>query len=100
MLEEVADQDSGATGTGIDFQATANFEQAVAHGGDSHAHMQGRFIPGENGTCWKPAAGGAPYSTTYEWGYLHEALEIDGAHDAQLLFTPTINQDIHAIFLE
>lgn len=41
----------------------------------------------------------APYATTYKWGYLHEALEIDGAHDAQLLFTPAINQDIHAIFL-
>ena len=41
----------------------------------------------------------APYATTYKWGYLHEALEIDGAYDAQLLFTPAINQDIHAIFL-
>ncbi len=41
----------------------------------------------------------APYATTYKWGYLHEALEIDGAHDSQLLFTPAINQDIHAIFL-
>lgn len=41
----------------------------------------------------------APYATTYKWGYLHEALEIDGANDAQLLFTPAINQDIHAIFL-
>jgi transposase len=42
----------------------------------------------------------APYATTYKWGYLHEALEIDGAHDSQLLFTPAINQDIHTIFLE
>lgn len=42
----------------------------------------------------------APYATTYKWGYLHEALEIDGAHDSQLLFTPAINQDIHAIFLQ
>lgn len=42
----------------------------------------------------------APYATTYKWGYLHEALEIDGAHDCQLLFTPAINQDIHAIFLQ
>lgn len=39
-------------------------------------------------------------ATTYKWGYLHEALEIDGAHDHQLLFTPAINQDIHAIFLQ
>lgn len=42
----------------------------------------------------------APYATSYKWGYLHEALEIDGAHDAQLLFTPAINQDIHAVFLK
>lgn len=42
----------------------------------------------------------APYATTYKWGYLHEALEIDGSHDCQLLFTPAINQDIHAIFLQ
>jgi len=41
----------------------------------------------------------APYATTYKWGYLHEALEIDGANDSQLLFTPAINQDIHALFL-
>lgn len=27
----------------------------------------------------------ALYATTYKWGYLHEALEIDGAHDSQLL---------------
>ncbi len=42
----------------------------------------------------------APYATTYKWGYLHEALEIDGAHDTQLLFTPAINRDIHAVFLQ
>jgi transposase len=42
----------------------------------------------------------APYATTYKWGYLHEALEIDGANDSQLLFTPAINQDIHALFLQ
>jgi transposase len=42
----------------------------------------------------------APYATAYRWGYLHEALEIDGLHDSQLFFTPTINQDIHAIFLQ
>jgi transposase len=41
----------------------------------------------------------APYATVYQWGYLHEAIEIDGAHDAQLLFTPAINRDIHAVFL-
>lgn len=41
----------------------------------------------------------APYATQYQWGYLHEALEVDGAHRAELLFTPAIDQDIHAIFL-
>ena len=41
----------------------------------------------------------APYKTTYKWGYLHEALEIDGERSVELLFTPAINQDIHAVFL-
>jgi len=41
----------------------------------------------------------APYATRYKWGYLHEALEVDGRHDCQLLFTPAIDQDIHALFL-
>ena len=42
----------------------------------------------------------APYATRYQWGYLHEALEVDGANDCQLLFTPLIDRDVHAIFLE
>jgi len=42
----------------------------------------------------------APYKTVYQWGYLHEALEVDGAHSTELLFTPAINQDIHAVFLQ
>lgn len=41
----------------------------------------------------------APYLTGYKWGYLHEALEVDGAHACELLLTPAIDQDIHAIFL-
>ena len=41
----------------------------------------------------------APYATRYRWGYLHEALEVDGAHAAELLFTPAIDRDIHALFL-
>ena len=41
----------------------------------------------------------APYATRYKWGYLHEALEVDGAHSSQLLFTPAIDRDIHALFL-
>ena len=42
----------------------------------------------------------APYATKYQWGYLHEALEVDGAHKAELLFTPAIDWDIHALFLK
>ena len=42
----------------------------------------------------------APYKTTYQWGYLHEALEVDGAHRVELPFTPSINQDVHAVFLK
>lgn len=42
----------------------------------------------------------APYATRYKWGYLHEALEIDGEHSSQLLFTPAIDRDIHALFLQ
>jgi transposase len=41
----------------------------------------------------------APYQTRYKWGYLHEALEVDGEHRSELLFTPHIDQDIHGIFL-
>ena len=41
----------------------------------------------------------APYATKYKWGYLHEALEVDGAHASELLFTPAIDRDIHALFL-
>ena len=42
----------------------------------------------------------APYATKYQWGYLHEALEVDGAHRTELLFTPAIDRDIHALFLK
>jgi transposase len=41
----------------------------------------------------------APYATRYQWGYLHEALEVDGANRAELLFTPAIDREIHALFL-
>jgi transposase len=34
-----------------------------------------------------------------ERGYLHEALEVDGASKVELLFTPAIDRDIHAAFL-
>ena len=42
----------------------------------------------------------APYATRYKWGYLHEALEVDGARACELVLTPAIDQDIHAIFLK
>lgn len=41
----------------------------------------------------------APYATRYEWGYLHEAMEVDATNRVELLFTPCIDQDIHALFL-
>lgn len=41
----------------------------------------------------------APYATQYKWGYLHEALEVDGENRVELLFTPAIDRDIHAVFL-
>lgn len=42
----------------------------------------------------------APYATRYQWGYLHEALEVDGENRVELLFTPAIDRDIHALFLQ
>jgi len=42
----------------------------------------------------------APYATNYRWGYLHEALEVDGENRVELLFTPAIERDIHALFLK
>lgn len=41
----------------------------------------------------------APYATKYKWGYLHEAMEVDGDNAAELLFTPAIDRDTHALFL-
>lgn len=49
--------------------------------------------------CWGLRGVHAPYATRYQWGYLHEALEVDGANKVELLFTPAIDQDIHALFL-
>jgi DDE superfamily endonuclease len=42
----------------------------------------------------------APYATKYKWGYLHEAMEVDGDNAAELLFTPAIDQGSHLIFLQ
>jgi transposase len=41
----------------------------------------------------------APYATRYQWGYLHEAMEVDRDHRMELLLTPCIDQDVHAVFL-
>ena len=41
----------------------------------------------------------APYATKYQWGYLHEAMEVDGDNRMELLFTPSVDQDTHALFL-
>ena len=41
----------------------------------------------------------APYATKYQWGYLHEAMEVDGDNRLELLFTPSVDQDLHALFL-
>jgi len=41
-----------------------------------------------------------PYATKYEWGYLHEAMEVGGENKIELLFSPGINQDWHLKFLE
>lgn len=51
--------------------------------------------------CWalKGVRVHVPYATRYEWGYLHEALEVDGENRVELLFTPAIDLDIHALFL-
>lgn len=40
-----------------------------------------------------------PYATRYLWGYLHEALEVDGENKVELFFSPAIDLDIHALFL-
>jgi transposase len=33
-------------------------------------------------------------------GIFAEALEVDGGHSVEVLFTRTINQDVHAVFLK
>lgn len=46
----------------------------------------------------------APYATRYQWGYLHEAMEVAGPprkkpDGLELFFSPGIDQDTHACFL-
>ena len=51
--------------------------------------------------CWslKGVRVHVPYATRDLWGYLHDALEVDGQSTLELLFTPAIDQDLHATFL-
>jgi len=43
--------------------------------------------------CWglKGVRVHVPYATRYKWGYLHEAMEVDGENRLELLFTPAID---------
>ena len=42
----------------------------------------------------------ADYHTKYQWGYLYSALEVDGAHDSQALFTNSVSLEHSGRFLE
>ena len=42
----------------------------------------------------------APCQTKYVWGYLHSALEVDGQHAAQALFSSSVNLETSGKFLE
>ena len=42
----------------------------------------------------------APDQTKYDWGYLHSALELDGEHAAQALFSSSVNLETSGRFLE
>lgn len=42
----------------------------------------------------------APYATKYQWGYLYEALEVDGQNRMELLFAPRVGKDVSNLFLQ
>jgi len=52
--------------------------------------------------CWslRGVRAKAPYHTKYQWGYLHSALEVDGEHGAQALFSNSVNLETSGKFLE
>jgi transposase len=52
--------------------------------------------------CWglKGVRIHAPYATRYQWGYLYEALEVDGDNSSEFFFAPSVNKEITQIFLE
>jgi len=41
----------------------------------------------------------APYATRYDWGYVYEALEVDGANAVEALFVPAVDKEVSALFL-
>jgi len=51
--------------------------------------------------CWglKGVRVYAPYQTRYEWGYLYEAVELDGGCGGEFLFAPTVRKDVANGFL-
>jgi len=52
--------------------------------------------------CWalKGVRVHAPYATKYQWGYLYEALEVDGENRIELFFAPRVGKDVSNVFLE
>jgi transposase len=52
--------------------------------------------------CWalKGVRVHAPYATKYQWGYLYEALEVDGENRIELFFAPRVGKDVSRVFLE
>ena len=52
--------------------------------------------------CWglRSVRVHAPYATKYQWGYLYEALEVDGDHRLELLFVPRVGKDVSNVFLQ
>lgn len=52
--------------------------------------------------CWglKGIRVHAPYATKYQWGYIYEALEVDGQNKMEMLFVPRVGKDVSNIFLQ
>ena len=63
-----------------------------------------RIVPSRGGTQHSRRAPAARViartSESAEVSYLHEAMEVDGPNRLELLFTPCIDQDVHALFLQ
>jgi len=41
----------------------------------------------------------APYKTNYKWGYIYEALELDGKNRFECLFVPAVDLEVSRMFL-